>query len=176
MIHWGTHKDVLQHLCRILILIAMFWTGLGQIESRAYPTDDQVRIEDVRVVMSASGPVVLLMAQQRVVPIFVDPTVAGSIDGALTGLKYPRPLSHDLMHSILDSYGGTVSRVVIQLKGQVFYGALTISLDGHTKIFDSRSSDAIALAIHFDAPIFVGKDLLEEAGELPPDSGNRHEL
>ncbi|TLY15788.1 MAG: bifunctional nuclease family protein [Nitrospirae bacterium] len=63
----------------------------------------QVEIKDVQVRLSDHGPVVLLQAEGKVIPIFVDPTVAGSIQGALTGEKLRRPLSHDLMHSILEA-------------------------------------------------------------------------
>ena len=124
---------------------------------------DQVRIEDVRVVMSKMGPVIFLEAHKRIIPIFVDLTVAGSIDGALRGMKLPRPLSHDLMHTILLEFGGTVTEVRIKLKGQIYYGELAVIVNGDHKVFDSRSSDAIALAIHFEAPIFVAKELFDQA-------------
>ncbi|TAJ08559.1 MAG: bifunctional nuclease family protein [Nitrospirae bacterium] len=129
-----------------------------------------VQIKDVEVRLSERGPVVLLKAESRTIPIFVDPTVAGSIHGAVTGEKFPRPLSHDLMHAILTSFGGQVSRAVITLKGGTYYGALTVTMPGSSRVFDSRSSDAIALAVHFKAPILVGRDLLESAGQPAPES------
>ena len=131
---------------------------------------EQVQIKDVEVRLSDRGPVVLLKAEQRIIPIFVDPTVAGSIHGAITGEKLARPLSHDLMHTILNAFGGKVTQAVITLKGTTYYGALTVAMPGGVKVFDSRSSDAIALAIHFKAPILVGRDLLESAGQLVPGS------
>jgi uncharacterized protein len=130
----------------------------------------QVVIRDVDVRLSDHGPVVLLKAENRVIPIFVDPTVAGSIHGALTGEKLRRPLSHDLMHTILQGFGGRVSQTVITLKDGTYYGALTVVMPNQTKVFDSRSSDAIALAIHFKAPILVGRDLLESSGKPDPQS------
>ncbi|MBI4401150.1 MAG: bifunctional nuclease family protein [Nitrospirae bacterium] len=130
----------------------------------------QVEIKNVEVRLSDHGPVILLKAENRVIPIFVDPTVAGSIQGALTGEKLRRPLSHDLMHSILAAFDGKVTQTVITMKDGVFYGALTVSMKDTVKVFDSRSSDAIALAIHFKAPILVGRDLLDSAGKQIPDS------
>ncbi len=130
----------------------------------------QVEIKNVEVRLSDHGPVILLKAENRVLPIFVDPTVAGSIQGALTGQKLRRPLSHDLMHTILETFGGKVTQTVITLKDGVFYGALTVTMKDTSKVFDSRSSDAIALAIHFKAPILVGRDLLDSAGKQIPDS------
>ena len=131
---------------------------------------NQVQIKDVEVRLSDHGPVVLLKAEDKVIPIFVDPTVAGSIQAALTGAKLRRPLSHDLMHTILDSFGGKVTQTVITLKDGTYYGALTVTMPGTTKVFDSRSSDSIALAVHFKAPILVGRDLLDSAGKMPQDS------
>ncbi len=127
---------------------------------------EPVRITDVKVRISDHGPVVLLGAEGKTIPIFVDLTVALSIQGALNGERLSRPLTHDLMHSILETYDGKVTQTVITLKGGTYYGALTVAMRGDTKVFDSRSSDSIALAIHFKAPIIVGRDLLESAGRL----------
>ena len=123
-----------------------------------------VRIEKVDVVASPVGPVVMLQARNRAIPVFVDPVVAESIRAALTGGKLPRPLTHDLMRSVLQGFDGRVSQVVVTLKERTYYGALTVTLGKSTKVFDSRSSDAIALAIHFKAPILVSPELLEGSG------------
>jgi Uncharacterized conserved protein len=130
----------------------------------------QVTIGEVHVRLSDHGPVVLLSAEGKTIPIFVDHTVAGSIQGALTGEKLPRPLSHDLMHTILESFGGRVVKTVITLKAGTYYGSLTVAFQGQEKVFDSRSSDSIALAIHFKAPILIGRDLLDAAGKPFPES------
>ena len=127
----------------------------------------QVTISQVRVGLSDHGPVVLLSADGKTIPVFVDDTVAASIQAALTGENLPRPLSHDLMHTILDAFGGRVVRTVITLKAGTFYGSLTVAFQGQEKAFDSRSSDSIALAIHFHAPILVGRDLLDAVGKSP---------
>lgn len=124
----------------------------------------QVTISQVRVGLSDHGPVVLLSADGKTIPVFVDHTVAASIQAALTGEKLPRPLSHELMHTILESLGGRVVRTVITLKAGTYYGSLTVAFQGQEKVFDSRSSDSIALAIHFHAPIVVGRDMLEAVG------------
>ena len=124
-----------------------------------------VTIAEVQVRLSDHGPVLLLKAEGKVIPIFVDHTVAGSIQGALVGQKLPRPLSHDLMHTILESFGGKVTKTVITLKDGTYYGALTVAFKDQEKVFDSRSSDSIALAIHFKAPIIVSRELLESAGK-----------
>jgi hypothetical protein len=154
-----------------LCAVAVFCVGsAGDVSHIPAGQSAQVQIKDVEVRLSDHGPVILLKAEERVIPIFVDPTVAGSIHGALTGQKLRRPLSHDLMHSILDAFDGKVTQVVITLKDGTYYGALSVEVKDTTKVFDSRSSDAIALAIHFKAPILVGRDLLDAAGKAMPDS------
>jgi bifunctional DNase/RNase len=155
-----SYKQFVFSLC-VLGLLAL---PVAQASESSPPTSEQVTITDLQVRMSDHGPVVLLRAEGKAIPIFVDFTVARSIQGALKGEKLPRPLSHDLMHRILDAYGGKVLRTVITLRGGTYYGALTVSLQDQVKTFDSRSSDSIALAVHFKAPIIVGRDLLESAG------------
>jgi len=149
------------------ILLAGLFHAEVQADGGIASLSDPVTITDVQVRMSDHGPIVLLQAEGKVIPIFVDVTVAVSIQGALNGEKLTRPLSHDLMHTILDAYGGKVLRTVITLKGGTYYGALTVAVQDQVKTFDSRSSDSIALAIHFKAPIIVGRDLLNSAGRLP---------
>lgn len=128
----------------------------------------EVRVQSIEVVFSQVGPVVLLKFRNKAVPVFVDSLVAGSIQGALAGQKPPRPLSHDLMHTILEALDAKVSQVVITEKEGIFYGALTILAGKTPKVFDSRSSDAIALAIRFKAPILVHQSLVDSFGvDLP---------
>ncbi|MFO0730854.1 MAG: bifunctional nuclease family protein [Nitrospiraceae bacterium] len=160
-------------LAPVLFLVWLIMLSGAEPFARASDGDGptQVTINDIQVRLSDRGPVVLLAAEGNVIPIFVDHTVAGSIHAALTGQTLPRPLSHDLMHTILESFGGKVVKTVITLKGGTYYGTLTVALQGSEKVFDSRSSDSIALAIHFKAPILVSRDLLNAAGkgvEEPP--------
>ena len=153
-----------------LLRYALVWTLVPALAFAAQDAGKReadsglVRIEDTEVLLSAVGHVVLLKAENKAVPIFVDAIVAQSIHGALTGEKYPRPLTHDLMRSVLEGFDGKVSRVVITLKGSTYYADLTVLVRGTTKVFDSRSSDAIALAIHFKAPILVSQELLDSSG------------
>ncbi|RPH80942.1 MAG: bifunctional nuclease family protein [Nitrospiraceae bacterium] len=153
------------------ILISFLLVGLFHAEVQAdggiANLSDTVTITDVKVRMSDHGPVVLLQAEGKAIPIFIDVTVAVSIQGALDGERLPRPMSHDLMHTILEAFGGKVTQTVITLKSGTYFGALTVAFKDHVKVFDSRSSDSIALAIHFKAPIIVGRDLLNSAGRLP---------
>ena len=154
--------------CKQFVFSFCFLSALAlpvaQAAGASPANSEQVTIADVQVRISDHGIVVLLLAEGKAIPIFVDLTVALSIQSALNGEKLSRPLSHDLMHTILDAYGGKVVRTVITLKGGTYYGALTVAMQDQLKTFDSRSSDSIALAVHFTAPIVVGRDLLESAG------------
>jgi bifunctional DNase/RNase len=163
-------------LYKLLALVALLWLvpvySVALAEEPSRSRSDSVKIAEVKVRISDHGPVVLLQAEGRTIPIFVDLTVALSIQSALNGEKLPRPMSHDLMHTILDAYGGKVTQTVITLKGGTYYGALTVAFKDQVKVFDSRSSDSIALAVHFKAPILVGRDLLESAGKIPEKEKN----
>lgn len=154
-------------LLAMLALLASAIVAAAQDTARRETDAGLVRIEDTEVVLSPVGHVVLLKAQNKAIPIFVDAIVAQSIHGALSGEKYPRPLTHDLMRAVLEGFDGKVSRVVITLKGGTYYADLTVLVRGTTKVFDSRSSDAIALAIHFKAPMLVSRELLDKAGQSP---------
>ena len=148
---------------RLVLFLGLTWVvGMGPVLA----ISQEVQIDKVEVRFLPRSPVVLLAVGDKAISIFVDPTVAGSIQGALTGEKFPRPLSHDLMQSILKTYEVRVDRVFITLRDGVFYGTLTLSQNGQQQLFDSRSSDAIALAVHFHSPIFVERDLLDSAGKV----------
>src|SRR5687767_6913628 len=111
----GAMKRLVKYAALGLILPALAFAA--QDAGKRDPDAGLVRIEDTEVLLSQVGHVVLLKAQNRAVPIFVDAIVAQSIHGALTGEKYPRPLTHDLMRAVLESFDGKVSRAVITLKG-----------------------------------------------------------
>lgn len=125
-----------------------------------------MRIQQVEVAISEAGPVVLLKSGNKAIPVFVDATVAESIHAALTGGQLRRPYTHNLMHAVLIAYEGRVTHVAITLKDNTYYAALTVVLKDTTKIFDSRASDAIALATHFKAPIMVPQELLDKQGQV----------
>jgi len=135
-------------------------------ESKPGPAAEagRLQVQHVEVRNSQVGPVVLLKIKNKAIPIFVDAIVAESIQAALMGQKLRRPLTHDLMRTVLEGFDGKVTQVVVTLKERTFYAALTVVVRGTSKVFDSRSSDAIALAIHFKAPILVGQDLVDSQG------------
>ena len=70
------------------------------------------------------------------------------------------------MHTMMEAFGAHVTQTIITLKEGTYYGALAVAFRNEVTVFDSRSSDSIALAIHFKAPILVGRDLLNSVGRV----------
>jgi len=116
----------------------------------------------------ASGGAYALILKEvngnRRLPIIIGAFEAQSIALEMEGVKPPRPLTHDLIKSILDSLGSELAEITIsELKDGTFYAKL--SLDSQE--IDARPSDAIALAVRYGAPIFVSEKVMEEAAFLP---------
>jgi bifunctional DNase/RNase len=124
----------------------------------------------VRLEIPANAPVVLLREQtgQRVLPIYIGPEEAKAIALALEGVVPPRPLTHDLLRDTLAALGADVTRVsVTELRDRTFYAELELRLNGQTVRVSSRPSDAIALAVRVDAPIYASEQVLDEAASPP---------
>lgn len=103
--------------------------------------------------------------EERVLPIWIGTQEATSILIAISGEQAPRPLSHDLMKTFLDLLGGEVVEVAVtRLETGTFYAEITLETPTGTRIIDARPSDAVAIAVRFDASIFVDDAVLDEAG------------
>ena len=101
----------------------------------------------------------------RRLPIVIGTSEAQSIECRLQNIKTPRPLTHDLMISCLRNFGVEITEIYIRrLPNGVFTADLKLSSDEKTIIMDSRSSDAIALALRSDAPIYTSQEIMDEAG------------
>ena len=101
--------------------------------------------------------------QQRSFPIVIGLTEAWAIDRAVKGITTPRPLTHDLIGNVIVGLNAGVVRVVINdLRNNTFYAKIVLQQNGSIVEIDSRPSDAIALAMQKNTPIFVAKKVLEE--------------
>lgn len=101
----------------------------------------------------------------RMLPIWIGAQEATSILIAVEGAEAPRPLSHDLMKTLIEAVGASVERVdVTKIEDGTFYAELQLRTPHGSLVIDSRPSDAIALAARTDAPIWVNDEVLEEAG------------
>jgi bifunctional DNase/RNase len=130
-------------------------------------------VESVRVHMLSSQHVVILKEQERdrYLPIWIGPSEANAIAMRLQGISAERPLTHDLMVSVVAALGSTVSRVVVtHVVDGTFHARLYVeSSSGDETEIDSRTSDAIAVAVRTGSPIYADERVLDEAG-VEPDS------
>jgi len=121
----------------------------------------------VRVELPTNTPILLLRERDgtRYIPIWIGTPEATAIALALEGIETARPLTHDLMKSLLDALGADVERVdVTGLDEGTFYANLIVESDGEELTISSRPSDAIALAARTGSPVFATRELLDEAG------------
>jgi len=115
---------------------------------------------------SSPAPVVLLEDEkERIVPIFVGLSEAISIYHALSGELSPRPMTHDLFISVLESLSASITNVLIDdLDGGIYYARLTVKADSRQSEIDARPSDCLALALRAKAPIEIQEKVVAEAG------------
>jgi bifunctional DNase/RNase len=115
---------------------------------------------------NTQAPVVVLKdeAGEVVLPIWIGVAEATSIASAIKQIAMARPLTHDLMMNVMNEIGGRIERIVItELKDSTYYAELVVSVGERALIFDSRPSDAIAMALRASAPIYVTQQVLEQA-------------
>lgn len=140
--------------------------GVGFAAACSQPPSPDVEVEVSRVAVdpTSRSPVVLLedKAHNVALPIWIGPAEAHAIASRLEGVESPRPLTHDLMKVLMERVGVGLQRVVIrELRENTYYASIVVLLDGEEVEIDSRPSDAIALAVRFQQPIFVNRALLE---------------
>ena len=124
-------------------------------------------IESIRVSLMNNQRVVILKEKEsdRYLPIWIGPAEADAIAVRLQDVAVSRPLTHDLLRSVIDAFGGNVQYIVVNdLSNDTFYARIIMNVDGRTLEIDSRPSDAIALAVRVQAPIFAEETVLEKAG------------
>lgn len=103
---------------------------------------------------------------ERSFPIVIGTPEALAIDCRLKGIRFPRPLTHDLIANVLEALGGTLEKVVINdLRNETFYARLILSRNSEVIVVDSRPSDAIALCVSHKTPIFVATHVLDAVGQ-----------
>jgi bifunctional DNase/RNase len=123
-----------------------------------------------------TGAYALLLAEAdgpRKLPIVIGGFEAQSIAIAMEkAVSPPRPLSHDLFKTVLDDFSLTITEVVIhKIKDGIFHATLVIIGNGQTKHIDARPSDAVALAVRYNCPIFTTEEVLDKAGMIMEDEG-----
>jgi len=126
---------------------------------------------------ASSGAYALILKEihgNRRLPIIIGAWEAQCIAIELEGIRPPRPMTHDLIKTVIDTLGSTLSEVYInELREGTFFAKLL--LEGYDVEIDSRPSDAIALAVRYGAPIYIQDSILNEAGFLPEGDGEDEE-
>ena len=134
----------------------------------------EIRCDLIRIMITETGDqqvIVLKEARgQRVFPIMIGFFEAAAIDRRIKGHVLPRPMTHDLLGSVIEAMGGRLQKIVVtDLKDHTFYASLVIDRNGDEILVDARPSDAIALAVAGNTPIFVENHVLDEvAGPAKP--------
>ncbi len=135
----------------------------------------RLNIQGISYSQTQTGAYALVLTEKdgdRSLPIVIGAFEAQSIAIAMENeIKPPRPLTHDLFRNFADRFDVSVKQVIIhKLVDGVFYSSLICERDGIEEIIDARTSDAVALAVRFEAPIFTYEGILDQAGLLIEDS------
>jgi hypothetical protein len=126
----------------------------------------EVRVQSLGLDRSTNTPVVILqeLSGERVLPIWIGPGEASAIAMHLAEMEFARPLTHDLLVSVLRGLGGKVQKVIItRVEKSTYYAELIVQRNGQVFSVDARPSDSIAVALRVDARIFADDTLLERA-------------
>ena len=126
-------------------------------------------VESVRVQMSTGRHVLLLkeVGAGRILPIWIGPWEASAIAMRLQGVAPERPLTHDLLGAVIGTLGARVDRIVIaSLADETFHARLVLATPDALFEVDARPSDAVALAVRLDVPIYAAPDVLDRAAKL----------
>jgi bifunctional DNase/RNase len=127
----------------------------------------EMTIDSIRVSLMNYQRVVILKEKEsnRYLPIWIGPAEADAIAVKLQNVELSRPLTHDLLQSVINTLGASVDYIVVNgLKDDTFYANLALSVDGMKLDVDSRPSDALALAVRVGAPIYAEEAVLDKAG------------
>ncbi len=130
----------------------------------------KVLIDSIRISLMSQLRVVVLKdpVSGKFLPIFIGPCEAEAIAVKLQGMQVERPLTHDLLKSAISELGGRVQHIVVNdLRHDTFYAQIVVEQNGETLVIDSRPSDAIALSVRLDVPIYVEESVMDRAGIIP---------
>lgn len=129
----------------------------------------EVKVKGLVLDSQTNMPIVILEERngKRALPIWIGENEANAIAMEMQQVRTPRPLTHDLIKNILQGTKAKVNRVVVSdLKDNTYYATISLSLNNDEIMIDSRPSDAIAVALKLNAPIYVAKKVMEMAATV----------
>jgi len=130
----------------------------------------EVTVDSIRASLMSEHRVIILkdINAERYLPIWIGPYEADAITIRLRNVEVARPLTHDLLNNVITKMGGEISHITVSdLHDDTFYAHITMNLNGRRVEVDARPSDAIALAVRANVPIFVEEDVMVQAGIAP---------
>ena len=129
----------------------------------------EMTIDSIRVSPMNYQRVVILKEKDsdRYLPIWIGPAEADAIAVKLQDLSVPRPLTHDLLRTVIDILGASVQHILVNdLQNDTFFAKISLKSNGTSQEIDCRPSDAVALAVRAQVPIYVEESVLDKAGIL----------
>ena len=129
----------------------------------------EMTIDSIRVSLMNYQRVVMLKEKmaERYLPIWIGPAEADAIAVKLQGVTVPRPLTHDLLRTVINTLGATINSIIVsELKNDTFFAKIIFDVDGGQMEIDSRPSDALALAVRAEVPIYAEETVLDKASIL----------
>jgi bifunctional DNase/RNase len=129
----------------------------------------EMKVSGLTVDPYTNTPIVLLkdLAEKEVVPIWIGFFEASAIATQLEQVQLSRPMTHDLMKNLLDTLGVTVVKIeVTELRENTFFAIIHLDMDGTHFAIDARPSDAIALALRTDVPIYVHEEVIKKSRKI----------
>ncbi|MDA1129362.1 MAG: bifunctional nuclease family protein [Chloroflexi bacterium] len=127
----------------------------------------EMTVDSIRVSPMNYQRVVILREKEsdRYLPIWIGPAEADAIAVKLQDLSVPRPLTHDLLGTIIESLGGTIQHILVSdLQNDTFFAKIIIQSNGQAQEIDCRPSDAVALAVRAKVPIYANEEVMDKAG------------
>ncbi|MFH2037362.1 MAG: bifunctional nuclease family protein [Candidatus Zixiibacteriota bacterium] len=124
----------------------------------------EVKIDGLALDMTTNSPVVILnrVDDDKVLPIWIGHSEAWAIAMEMSGVAPKRPMTHDLLKSVIENVSARLNRVeIVELREQTFYAVVIVEINGVEHKIDARPSDSIAIALKMEAPIFVNEDLFD---------------
>jgi bifunctional DNase/RNase len=138
----------------------------------------EVKIDSIRVSLMSNHRVVILkdLVSERYLPIWIGPYEAEAITIQLQEVEVARPLTHDLLKTAITELGGKIIHVLVnELRSDTFYAHIVVERNGKRLEIDSRPSDAIALAVRAQVPIYVEESVMEHAAITPEEDAESPE-
>lgn len=161
---------IFRAMATALVLAASILTSFDGAADRQNSADESIKVDVANLLITEEGRGVVLLLKpasdsvaRKVLPLVIGLEEARSIGVAFHKVQAPRPLTHDLMRTIIQEYEGSVeSCVITKMENQTFYAELHLKRSGRDVTLDCRPSDGIALSLRSNTPVYVSKSVFDK--------------